>query len=266
VDGGREQWFGPGETARRLGVTIKALRVYEREGLVTPQRAQSGWRIYGPNQMVRLHHIIVLRDLGLPLDAIRKLLGSRSHLPEVLGLQRESLMAQRVKVDRALILIEAAQRRLKEGCNISLDDLATLTRETVMQQPTLIKEFETRFKALVAERDPTGSASKILENLKDGSGQALYAEIAGVLSEARPLLEAGEYNSEVAEKIVLRFLDKTANIKRLPEADRNVIRGAYEAVVSETGVRPKPPMPLDAEALTFIREVAKGMRERGELT
>ncbi len=45
MGGEKERWFGPGETARRLGVTTKALRVYEREGLVVPHRAESRWRL-----------------------------------------------------------------------------------------------------------------------------------------------------------------------------------------------------------------------------
>ncbi len=69
MGGEKEQWFGPGETARRLGVTTKALGVYEREGLVVPRGAESQWRLYGPAQISRLHQIIVLRDLGLPLKS-----------------------------------------------------------------------------------------------------------------------------------------------------------------------------------------------------
>jgi DNA-binding transcriptional MerR regulator len=80
MGGEKEQWFGPGETARRLGVTTKALRVYEREGLVVPRRAESGWRLYGPAQIARLHQIIVLRDLGLSLRSIKTLIGSQSRL------------------------------------------------------------------------------------------------------------------------------------------------------------------------------------------
>jgi DNA-binding transcriptional MerR regulator len=269
MDGCGEQWFGPGETALRLGVTIKALRVYEREGLVAPQRAPSGWRLYGPSQMARLHQIIVLRDLGLPLAAIGKLVGSRSRLRQVLGLQRESLLAQRAKVDRALTLIEAAQRRLEEGHDLSLDDLATLTRETVVQQPTPTKEFETRMEALVAEHDPTGLASKTLEDLKakmqsDGDPGILLAEITGMLAEARLLLGAGDYECEAAKQLVRKWREKTVNIKRPPEAQRNVIRDAFNAAVAEAEAR-QDSVPIDAEALAFISQVARGMKERGEV-
>jgi DNA-binding transcriptional MerR regulator len=154
-----EQWLGPGETARRLGVTTKTLRVYERERLVTPHRSASVWRLYGPTQIARLHQIIVLRNLGLSLDSIGKLVGRHSRLRDVLRLQRESLELQHDKIRRAIELIEIAQRRIDEGQNLSLDDLAILTKETVVQQPTNEK-FVAKLEALIAEKDPTGEASR----------------------------------------------------------------------------------------------------------
>jgi len=42
-------------TARRLGLTVRALRVYERHGLVQPGRTAAGWRVYGPAEIARLH-------------------------------------------------------------------------------------------------------------------------------------------------------------------------------------------------------------------
>src|SRR5215510_14362539 len=115
TSGGKERWFGPGETARRLGVTSKALRVYEREGLVIPHRAESKWRLYGPTQIARLHQIIVLRDLGLSLKSIKTLVGNRSLLWDVLRLQCETLKFQQDKIRRAITLIETAERQLDEG-------------------------------------------------------------------------------------------------------------------------------------------------------
>src|ERR1700742_1415490 len=117
----KERWYGPGDTARRLGVTTKALRVYEREGLVVPRRAESRWRLYGPAQIARLDQIIVLRDPGLSLKAIKTLVGSHSRLRDVLRLQRESLKRQQDKIRRAIALIEAAQRHVDEGRDLSLD-------------------------------------------------------------------------------------------------------------------------------------------------
>ena len=89
--------------AARLGVSSKALRVYEREGLVTPGRSAAGWRAYGPAQAARLHQIMALRGLGLSLKQIRALLvDDQASLADILVLQRDSLAAQRGKLDAAI--------------------------------------------------------------------------------------------------------------------------------------------------------------------
>ena len=55
------------EAAKRLGVSTKALRLYERRGLLAPDRTVAGYRIYGPDEMVRAAEIVALRALGLSL-------------------------------------------------------------------------------------------------------------------------------------------------------------------------------------------------------
>ena len=62
--------LSPAETAKRLGVSTKALRLYERHGLVTPLRSVAGWRVYGPSQMAQLHQVLALKRLGVPLAQI----------------------------------------------------------------------------------------------------------------------------------------------------------------------------------------------------
>ena len=270
MDGGRAQWFGPGETARRLGVSTKALRVYEREGLVVPHRAESGWRLYGPAQLARLHQIIVLRDLGLPLKSIRTLVGSQSRLRDVLRLQRESLQSQQAKIERALALIERAQRQLEGGLDLSLDDLATLTRETVVQQTPGLKEFTERLQTLVAERDPTGRASQAMEQMKEAARSAtdldesLAPEVKSILAEAQRLKETGDVNSEAAKQVVRRLRSLTANARRPMEAQADVLRAAYADAVAEAAAKSEP-LPFDPATLEFLKEVRKGMKARGEL-
>jgi DNA-binding transcriptional MerR regulator len=271
MGGEKEQWFGPGETARRLGVTTKALRVYEREGLVVPRRAESGWRLYGPTQVARLHQIIVLRDLGLSLHAIKTLVGSHPRLRDVLRLQRESLELQQDKIRRSIALIHAAQSRLDEGRDLSLDDLATLTKETVVQQSTDMKTFAARFEALVAELDPTGQSGRAYGEMKEDveairatSGDDHKARLKAMVAEAARLTEAGDVNSEAAKDFVRRMRSRTAGIRRPPQADQALMLKAYARTVAEAEARSEP-IPFDPAVLDFLRQVARGMRERGEL-
>ena len=269
--GKKERWFGPGETARRLGVTSKALRVYEREGLIVPYRAESGWRLYGPIQLARLHHIIVLRDLGLPLKSIKQLMASQSRLREVLRLQRESLEARQAKISHAIELIKAAECRLDEGRDLSLDDLATLTRETVVQQPISIKDFQSRFIAHLSERDPTGEANRAIEQVKEAAQSGdfdktfIQAEMKALFAEARRLMDTGDINSEPAKQIVrrLRSLAGKASLPLRPHND--VMRDAFDKTLAEAHARSET-LPFDPAALDFLRQVTRGMKERGELT
>ena len=68
------RYLSPSEAARRLGVSAKALRLYEQRGLVTPGRTAAGWRAYGPDEMARAAEIVALRALGLSLAQVTRVL------------------------------------------------------------------------------------------------------------------------------------------------------------------------------------------------
>src|SRR5690242_1231047 len=105
--------MGAAECARRTGLTVRALRVYEREGLIKPSRTSNGWRAYGPAELERLNVIAVLKSLGLSLAQIRAVLeGTALTLESVLRMQVESLRSRRNVADKALRAVEAALARV----------------------------------------------------------------------------------------------------------------------------------------------------------
>lgn len=59
------------ETARRLGVTTRALRYYEDEHLITPGRTAKGDRVYCAATCERLQLIVTFRRLSVPVATIR---------------------------------------------------------------------------------------------------------------------------------------------------------------------------------------------------
>jgi len=61
------------ECALRTGLTVRALRVYENYGLITPERSAAGWRYYGAQELLELNKIGLLKVLGLTLNQIRDL-------------------------------------------------------------------------------------------------------------------------------------------------------------------------------------------------
>jgi len=67
-------FLNPSEAAGRLGISVKALRLYERRGLLRPARTAAGWRLYGPDHMRRAADIAALRGLGFGLAQVARLL------------------------------------------------------------------------------------------------------------------------------------------------------------------------------------------------
>ena len=72
------QFLSASEAATRLGVSVKALRLYEQRGLIAPARTSAGWRAYGPGEMARVAEIAALRELGLSLSQVARVLGGDS--------------------------------------------------------------------------------------------------------------------------------------------------------------------------------------------
>ncbi len=72
------QFLNASEAAKRLGVSAKALRLYEQRGLIAPARTVAGWRAYGPDEMARVAEIAALRELGLSLSQVARVLGGDS--------------------------------------------------------------------------------------------------------------------------------------------------------------------------------------------
>lgn len=84
-----------GELARISGVTVRRIRFYSDEGLLPPLTRTSGnYRVYSDDDVARLQLIRALRDAGVGLDAIRKLLERRLSVREVLRLRLDSLEAE----------------------------------------------------------------------------------------------------------------------------------------------------------------------------
>jgi DNA-binding transcriptional MerR regulator len=65
-----------GEFARRSRLSLKALRLYDERGVLVPSRVDqgSGYRYYDTDQLEEARLVVMLRQLQLPLGAIRELL------------------------------------------------------------------------------------------------------------------------------------------------------------------------------------------------
>src|SRR6185312_8759781 len=138
----KDRHFSPAEAAKRLGVSVKALRVYESHGLVKPLRSAADWRTYGPKEIARLHQIVALKRLGLTLARIGEVLKGGDALAAVLDLQERVLAREGVRVAKALQIVRAARAKLATGAALSVDDLTHLTKETTMTNKATPEEMK----------------------------------------------------------------------------------------------------------------------------
>ena len=106
-----------GEFSRLARVSVKALRLYDRLGLLKPVRTEelSGYRYYSSEQLPRLNAILALKDLGFSLEQVERLLDEGLSEPQIramLEVRREEaeqiLQAERERLAR----VEARLKRM----------------------------------------------------------------------------------------------------------------------------------------------------------
>lgn len=88
------------EISRKLGITARAIRLYEQKGLLMPaKQKENGYRTYTEQDAWRLQTIISLREVGMTLDDIRQTLAQtdlnqQEEVISSLQMQRSMLFKQ----------------------------------------------------------------------------------------------------------------------------------------------------------------------------
>lgn len=114
------------ELARRAGVTSRTLRHYDAIGLLTPAwTGADGRRHYGEAELVRLQHILVLRELDVPLDTIASAVDTDDPAL-VAALMRDhhtALLARRDRYAALAATVERTITRIERGLPMTADDM-----------------------------------------------------------------------------------------------------------------------------------------------
>jgi DNA-binding transcriptional MerR regulator len=255
--------FSPLETAERLGVSVKALRVYERQGMVTPLRTAAGWRAYGPDQIARLHQILALKGLGLPLARIAELLAGKSvALDGLLALQEEALAAHRQRLDRALALLRTARAKLKAGDVLSIDDLTTLAKETTMSDPMTDQEAKALFEPL-SQKHFTAEELAALKARNFGADEQAEAgdAWAKLTAECKALMETGDPTSPEAMDLAGRWQAQVAKFTQGDPALAAKSAAMWKDAMADPAAAPR--LPLNPEMFAFIGKADAARKARG---
>ncbi|MGW6916247.1 MerR family transcriptional regulator [Kitasatospora sp. NPDC054939] len=159
--------YSIGDLARRTGLTVKAIRFYSDCGIVPPtDRSPAGYRLYGIEAVARLDLVRTLRDLGLDLSTIRKVVDREISLPEVAAAHAEALAVQisTLRLRRAVLTAVARRGSTPEEMDL-MHKLAKLSED---ERRRLIDDFlDTAFGGLDAHPEFLGIMRSMTPELPD---------------------------------------------------------------------------------------------------
>ena len=155
--------FKIGEFSRLSQVTVKALRYYDKIGLLKPADVDrfTSYRYYSASQLPRLNRILALKDLGLSLDQVAQLLESDLPPDQIRGMLRlkQVEIQQQVQEEQArLARVEQRLRRIEQ-------------EETMPTQEVVLKKIPSQAVASVRDTVPTSGISQLFGELFAYLGQ-----------------------------------------------------------------------------------------------
>ena len=114
-----------GEVAGLAHVSVRTLHHYDEIGLLVPsERSGAGYRLYGDFDLQRLHQILLYRELGFPLDAIRRMLDEpaldrRSELEA----QRALLIESKLRTEAVIQAVDRTLESMERGKKMTTEEM-----------------------------------------------------------------------------------------------------------------------------------------------
>ncbi|MEM6449633.1 MAG: MerR family transcriptional regulator [Cyanobacteria bacterium P01_D01_bin.105] len=190
----------------RLGqVSIKALRLYDQRGLITPVQvdAETGYRYYSVEQLPRLHKLLALKAMGFSLEQIGQLLSdelSLSQIETMLRLKQTELQTQLMGTQASLAAVQAHIHYLQEqktmpNYNVVLKSVDTIPhvlsiRETIPAYTAVGALFNEQIAYLSQHNiQPSGYCAAIWHDAEykeqDVDAEAIFSVPAAIEATAR---------------------------------------------------------------------------------
>jgi len=163
-----------GEFSSLAQVSIRTLRHYDEVGLLRPAHvdSESGYRFYSASQLPRLHRILVLRDLGFPLNRIAEALDeglSPDTLRGMLRLRRveqeEQVEAEVEKLNRLTALLNLIEKEGQMTHDVILKETGPQWIASLREKIPMHREIGKLFGKTYAALGPLGG---------EGNGIALF--------------------------------------------------------------------------------------------
>ncbi|MEV8596869.1 MerR family transcriptional regulator [Streptomyces sp. NPDC052012] len=145
--------FTIGELARATGLSVRTIRYWSDEGALPPvTRSSGGYRLYDTASVARLELIRTLRELGLGLTDVRRILAGETTVAQVAAAHVAALDAQirALKVTRAVLSTVARRGSTAEETTL----MNRLARLSTAERRRIIDDFMTEIFDGIDTADP----------------------------------------------------------------------------------------------------------------
>ncbi|WP_055478227.1 MerR family transcriptional regulator [Sphaerimonospora mesophila] len=151
-----------GQLARRTGVPVRTIRFWSDIGLIPPtERTAGGYRLYDAEAVARLDLIRTLRELGLDLPTVKRVLARQATVAEVARAHVAALDAEiRILRARRAVLRSVAERASTTEEMRLMHELARLS---AAERRQIIDEFVDE---VFADTDPEAPGAAIADRMR----------------------------------------------------------------------------------------------------
>lgn len=246
----------PKQLATATGVTIRAMRLYERQGLITPERDRNGWRVYGPDAVARLYHILSLKRIGLSLAQVAAVIDSgATEIAASLDLQEDTLTAQSRWVQSTLDKVRKARAHLQRGETLSPDMMIELTQQAADPAPC----WSEVFLPVVQKHLSAAQMQALAASGAWAQDQAVGTLWATLIADARALVGT-DPSAPAAFEIVRRWRAAQARFTSGDGAMTQGLANAWRQAVADPELAVHAP--VDAQTLDFVNAASLVLRSR----
>jgi DNA-binding transcriptional MerR regulator len=177
-----ERW-STAEVARLAGISSRTLRHYDHIGLLRPvDTAPGGQRRYGRGELLRLQHVLLLRELGLGLADIADVLDGPTDEVDALHRHRERLLREADRLRRLADTVEKTITERTGGTAMAADELFTGFRHDPYADEARERWDE---QAVEAQRRAASWDDVTAARVRD-EGEAIHRRLAAALRAGTP--------------------------------------------------------------------------------
>lgn len=196
-----------GEVAKKMNVTVRTLQHYDREGLLSPSSiSEGGRRLYTDKDVIRLHQILSLKQLGFSLQDIKNRLiplDTPDEVADALAQQAEEVRRKIEILSESLRELEILREEVLQMQEVDFKKYADIIVNLQMNNEYywLIKHFDDQTLEHIRSRFDRESGTDFMNRFQKLQEEAIRLCEAKVPADS----EQGQHFAEIYWKMITEF-------------------------------------------------------------